>query len=183
MYESFVIILTSVMSWEHSSSAYHHKTGNNCTSVVDSFVALMQLSQITQSKSAGQTLTKLGNHVWINTTSRFMCRRHSQHGSSPQKQRAVSPLKHSTSLAAANVPSAYAPSMQMRPSGRVTSSAAVTSNSSSIRPKMPANAALLSHVQSSSDRIAAVQGGRRLTGGSSSMAGRSERLGRDANQK
>lgn len=181
MYESFVIMLTSVVPWEHSSSAYHHKTGNNYALVVDSFVALMQLSQLTQSKSAGQTLTKLGNHVWINTKSRFVCRRQ---GGSPQRQRAASPLRHSTSLAAANVPSAYAPSMQMRPSGRVTSSAAVSSTSSSIRPKVPANAAVLSHVQSSSDRIAAVQGGRRLTGSSSSsMAGRSERLGRDCSQK
>ncbi|DBA78266.1 TPA: hypothetical protein ACH3X2_008217 [Trebouxia sp. C0005] len=108
-------------------------------------------------------------------------RSHRQHGGSPQRQRAASPLRHSTSLTGAHVPSAYAPSMQMQPSGRVTSSAAVTSSLSSVKPQVSANAASLSRVQSSSDRIAAVQGGRRAI--NSTTASGSDRLSRSSSHK
>jgi len=80
------------------------------------------------------------------------------------------------------VPSAYAPSMQMQPSGRVTSSAAVTPSLPSVKPQVSANAAALSRVQSSSDRIAAIQGGRRVSHNSTSASG-SDRLSRSSSHK
>ncbi|KAL0030367.1 hypothetical protein WJX77_012359 [Trebouxia sp. C0004] len=101
---------------------------------------------------------------------------------SPQRQRAASPLRHSTSLARAHVPSAYAPSMQMWPSGRMTSSAAVTSSLLSVKPQVPANAASPSHIQSCSDRIAAIQGGRQASHHSSTASG-SDRLSRSSSHK
>lgn len=90
-----------------------------------------------------------------------LCRGRCQQGSSPQRARGASPMRHSTSVSSSHMQSAYGQPLQLRPSGRVASNAAVTMSSASIKPQAPMHAASLNSVQSSSDRIAAVQGSRR----------------------